>query len=80
MSEAFDITKHNLVPAHAKLSGEEAKKVLTELNVTKDKLPMIFLKDSAIQNLKPEVGDIIKIIRSSPTNIKTIFYRVVVHG
>ena len=34
----------------------------------------------AIQNLNPEVGDIIKIKRDSPTNLQTIFYRVVVHG
>jgi len=80
MSENFDITKHELVPDHIKLSEEEAEKVLKDLNVMREKLPMIFLSDSAIQNLKPEVGDIIKINRASPTNVETIFYRVVVHG
>mgnify|MGYP003979746635 CR=1 FL=1 len=80
MSENFDITKHSIVPQHVKLSGDEAESVLKELNVAKEKLPMIFLSDSAIQNLKPELGDIIKIIRSSPTNVESIFYRVVVHG
>jgi DNA-directed RNA polymerase subunit H len=80
MSETFDITKHELVPKHIKLSAEDADKVLKDLNVGREKLPMIFMSDSAIQNLKPEVGDIIKIERASPTNIETVFYRVVVYG
>jgi DNA-directed RNA polymerase subunit H (RpoH/RPB5) len=76
----FDITKHILVPKHVKLTGEEKQEVLKEYNLLLSQFPMVLLSDAAIQNLKPEVGDIIKIIRDSPTNIKSIFYRVVVHG
>tara|TARA_Y100000034_G_C6626591_1_gene273345 strand:+ start:112 stop:351 length:240 start_codon:yes stop_codon:yes gene_type:complete len=76
----FDIIKHNLVPKHVKLSDEEKQEVLKKHNLSLSQLPMILLSDAAIQNFKPEVGDIIKITRDSPTNIESVFYRVVVHG
>jgi len=76
----FDITKHNLVPKHIKLSEEEKQEVLKKHNLSLNQLPMILLSDAAIQNLKPEVGDVIKIMRPSPTVIESAFYRVVVYG
>ncbi len=80
MAEEFNIIKHSLVPEHIRLGEEEKKELLESLNIELNQLPMILLSDAAIQELKPEVGDIIKIIRNSPTNIKQEFYRVVVHG
>jgi len=80
MVEEFNITKHSLVPEHVKLKEEEVKSLLEEINIKIDQLPMISKSDVAIKHLNPEVGDIIKIIRDSPTNIKQIFFRVVVHG
>ena len=79
-TEAFDIRKHEFVPEHIKISEEEAKKILEEFNVIKEHLPKILLSDPAIKQLNPEYGDIIKIIRKSPTNTEFEFYRVVVNG
>ena len=76
----FDITKHILVPKHIKINEEEKQDLLNKYNISLSDLPMILLSDSAIQNLKPEIGDIIKIERNSPTTVKSYFYRVVVHG
>ncbi len=80
MAEEFDILKHSLVPKHIKLSEEEKKKFLEELNINLTQLPKIRKKDPAIKNLESKTGDVIKIIRNSPTNVESIFYRVVVHG
>jgi DNA-directed RNA polymerase subunit H len=80
MVEEFNITKHLLVPQHTKLSEEERKNLLEEFNIKLNQLPKILEGDAAIQNLGAEVGDIIKIIRKSPTNGKQDVYRVVVHG
>jgi len=80
MAEEFNITKHSLVPEHVKLTDEEKKSLLQEFNIKLNQLPMILKSDVAIQGLEPKVGDIIKIIRPSPTNIKQAVYRVVVHG
>ena len=38
---------------------------------------MISAKDPAIKELNAEVGDVIKIIRDSPTERDAVFYRVV---
>ena len=80
MAEEFDIRKHMLVPEHIKLTEEEANAILEEYNVSKDELPKILISDPAIQNLKPEYGDVIKIIRNSQTNTQSVFFRVVVNG
>ena len=80
MVEGFDITKHKLVPEHIKLSEEEKQKIMDAYNLLENQFPKIFLSDPAIQKLKPEVGNIIKIRGKSPTTIKSTFYRVVVHG
>jgi len=76
--EGFEITKHILVPDHIKLSEDEKLKVLEKLNVKKEQLPKIKLKDPAIQTLEANPGDIIKVKRKSPTNLETEYYRMVV--
>ncbi len=76
----FDILKHGLVSKHSKLGPEEKQDILKKYNLSLNQFPMILLSDAAIQNLKPEVGDIIEITRSSETNVQSQFYRVVVHG
>jgi len=76
----FDIMKHVLVPEHKKISEDEKKDLLKKYNLSLSNLPMILLSDAAIQGLKPEVGDVIRIKRKSPTTISSYFYRVVVHG
>lgn len=79
-NEQFDIAEHMLVPKHVKITQEELNKVLDHYNITVDQLPQIHLKDPAIEKLEPQLGDVIKIIRKSPTTGETAFYRVVVHG
>jgi len=80
MTKEFEIKKHFLVPEHTKLTVEEAKKVLDEFNITVDEIPKILISDAAIQDLSPEYGDVIKIVRDSVTNTKSTFFRVVVNG
>ena len=57
----FDIKKHILVPKHTKLSQKDKKELLSKLKITIKELPKISIKDAAIQDLKPEIGDVIKI-------------------
>lgn len=78
--EEFDIKKHILVPVHTKLLEDEKQELLKKFNIKVGQLPMIQKKDPAIKHLEPRVGDIIKIIRNTPTHKDSPFYRVVVHG
>ena len=70
--------KHILIPEHRKLNEEETKEILKKYDVSRKQLPRIKINDAAILELNPEKGDIIEIIRSSPTTGKSYFYRVVV--
>jgi len=70
-------TKHVLVPKHTILSDDETKELLVRYNVVKKQIPSISVKDPAIQHLNATVGHVIKIIRPSPTQGTSIFYRVV---
>ena len=76
----FDITKHNLVPKHEKLSKDEKAKFLKEFNLSLEQLPKIKVSDKALKGVAVEIGDVIKIIRKSPTMKEALYYRVVISG
>lgn len=75
----IEITKHVLVPKHIKLSKEEKEALLKKYNFSDAELPKILITDPAISSLNPKEGDIIKIIRRSPTAKESVYYRVVVN-
>lgn len=77
--QKFDISQHELVPLHVKLNDDEKQKVLEELNISEKQLPAINEKDVMVKKLNAQVGDLIKIIRKSPTNKESVYYRVVVY-
>lgn len=76
----FKIEEHILVPKHSKLNDKEKKDLLEKYDISLKELPRVLKKDPAIKSLSPKVGDIIKIIRKSPTAGEAIFYRYVVNG
>ena len=69
---------HILVPKHEILSDGEKGKLLESLGATEKQLPMIFIEDPAINEMKPKVGDVVKITRESPTAGVSTYYRTVV--
>ena len=76
----MDITKHQLVPKHVKISEAEKKKLLEKYTIATKQLPKIIITDPAIQTLKPKLGDIIKIKRVSATSEVSYYYRVIIDG
>lgn len=72
------VEDHILVPKHMIMDEKEVEELLSKYNISKKQIPQIKIKDSAIKNLNTKGGDIIKIIRKSPVQGKSIFYRVVV--
>ncbi len=63
---------HVLQPKHAKLSLNEAEKVLNKFNIALVQLPKISKKDPALPE-GCETGDVVKISRADE-----IYYRVVI--
>lgn len=80
MGRKFSIFDHELVPEHILLSKEEAERVLKELGVKPNLLPLIRASDPAARAIGAKPGDLIKIIRRSPTAGRSVVYRYVIPG
>lgn len=78
MTTKLDVTSHVLVPKHAKISEKERKELFEKYVLSPRDLPRIFKDDSTLAQLEVKEGDIVKIMRSSPTAGTTVFYRKVV--
>lgn len=78
MKKKFKTDKHILIPKHSKLSDAQKEKLLEKYNISIKELPRMLKTDSGIASLVAKPGDVIKIIRKSPTASEAIFYRVVV--
>ncbi len=76
----FNILEHELVPKHVLLSEEERKEVLKEYRATLKQLPRMLASDPVAKLLGAKPGDVVKIIRKSPTAGENVYYRVVVKG
>ncbi len=75
---AIDITDHEAVPEHRKLNEEEIEEVLERYDTSKEDLPKIERTDAALKQMDVEVGDVIEIVRESPTAGETTYYRYVI--
>lgn len=67
---------HTLQPKHIKVKQEEAKKILTELNISLAQLPKINAEDAALPE-GCQSGDMIKIERKTGDKA-SFYYRVVI--
>jgi len=74
----IETKNHFLVPKHIMLSKEQAAELLKKYNLTLDQLPKISVSDPGIEEFNPEKEEIVKIVRTSPTAGKSVYYRRVV--
>jgi DNA-directed RNA polymerase subunit H len=74
----FNIKDHILIPEHSKLTEKDKKKFLEKYGVSKNNISRILISDKSIAHLSLKPGEIIKIVRPSPTNNESLSYRVVI--
>jgi len=74
----FAVKDHENVPEHILLTPEEGEKILGLYSIEAPQLPKIHVNDPAAKEIDAKVGDIIKIIRRSPTANQSVFYRLVI--
>jgi len=74
----FDLFEHKLVPKHEILTQKEKEQVLSEYRVQPYQLPQIKSSDPAVKVIDAKPGDILRVIRKSPTAGIHIAYRYVV--
>jgi len=80
MVKKFDILQHELVPKHEVLDISEALKVLKELSAKPQYLPWLRASDPVAKTIGAKPGDIVRIVRKSPTARESIAYRYVIAG
>ncbi len=76
----FDIFQHELVPKHSILTKDEVEDLLRRYHIEEYHLPKIRVRDPAALLIGAKPGDVIRIVRRSPTAGLAIFYRFVVGG
>lgn len=76
----FNVFEHELVPEHILLSKEEAKKILKRLGLTPYQLPWMLASDPAARALGAKPGDIVLIVRKSPTAGRSLALRLIIPG
>ncbi|RZD34784.1 MAG: DNA-directed RNA polymerase subunit H [Methanobacteriota archaeon] len=71
---------NKLVPKHVLLEDSEIESILEPLNIIKEQLPKILLKDPALKALDQEAkpGDVVEVHRVSESAGSNLAYRVVV--
>ncbi len=74
----FAVKDHESVPEHVLLAPEESEEILRRFGIEAPQLPKIHVSDPAAKEIGAEVGDIIKVVRKSPTAKQSIFYRLVI--
>jgi len=74
----FDLFEHTLVPKHEILTQKEVEQLLAEYRVQPYQLPQIKASDPAVKVIDAKPGDVLRVIRKSPTAGIHIAYRYVV--
>ena len=75
---SFNIFDHEFVSKHEILTAEEREKFLAEYKVQPYQLPRIKASDPAVTAIGARSGDIVRVIRKSPTAGRYVAYRYVV--
>jgi DNA-directed RNA polymerase subunit H len=75
---AFDLFEHKLVPVHEILEEEEKLQLLSNYRVQPYQLPQIASSDPAVKAIGAKPGDILRVVRKSPTAGEHVAYRYVV--
>ena len=78
VKKTFDVTTHIFVPEHVLLTEKEKNTVYEKFSITFKELPKIFANDPAIKSLKLKSGDVVKIVKKSPTAGIAEYFRGVV--
>lgn len=80
VKKKINVLEHELVPKHEALKPEEVVELLKNLGIRPEQLPWIRVSDPVSRELGVKPGDIVRIIRKSPTAGESVAYRFVVSG
>lgn len=76
----FNVLNHEIVPHHEVVTDDELNTVLERYDIVKEQLPRIKNTDPAVKVVGAEVGQVVKVVRKSPTAGRFNAYRLVVEA
>ena len=76
----LNLFEHELVPKHEILTPEEREEVLRRYRIKPYQMPYIKASDPVARAIGAKPGDVLRIIRKSPTAGRYISYRYVIEG
>ena len=71
----FEISDHFLVPKHVLLSSQQVEDLLKKYGITLKQLPRLSKTDPLVKELDADKDSVVKIVRTSRTAGKAIYYR-----
>jgi len=77
---SYNVLEHFLNPDLAVIEKNEATKIINKYGGNPFNFPIMLSTDPSAEKIGAQTGDIVKVIRKSPTNITSIYYRFVVEG
>ncbi len=78
--EELPVLEHQIVPKHILLSKEEANQLMVKYRIKPFQLPKIKESDPAIRAIDGKAGEIVRILRKSPTAGAAEFFRYIIKG
>jgi DNA-directed RNA polymerase subunit H (RpoH/RPB5) len=76
----FNVLNHVLVPFHEIVDEEELPTVLAQYGIVKEQLPKILSDDPAARVIDAKPGQVVRVVRNSPTAGHHTAYRLVVQA
>jgi DNA-directed RNA polymerase subunit H len=76
----FNVLNHDIVPQHMLLAEEDVATLLEKYQIVKEQLPKIKSSDPAVKVIHAKVGDVVQVIRPSPTAGTFTAFRLVVEA
>ena len=76
----FNVLNHVNVPLHVILPEDEVKDLLKRYNIVREMLPKIRNNDPACKVIDAKPGQVVKVIRRSPTAGTAVAYRLVIEA
>ena len=77
-SDDFDVFESNLVPKHEVLNEDEKRDLLAQYKIEPKQLPRIKANDPVSKKLGAKKGDVLRVLRKSPTAGDYNYFRIVV--
>ena len=76
----FNVLNHVNVPLHVILPEDEVKELLKRYNIVREMLPKIRNNDPACKVIDAKPGNVVKVVRRSPTAGTAVAYRLVIEA